>query len=416
MQEKATDDVQIMLGVKGSKPKSESITDKMPHAVLSTDAQDELDELLIQKALDPQNEFDFSRDLEPGEKADDAIDFEDIDDDDLAEDEDEKKTDSFSTQRVEVSGPSFEDELGLTQDDNLPGLTSGSAPEADGYDDLFGDTPSSPVDFGDGPGTKAGDTVGMSFDFEDDLFSDPLGTSTVVPSTEIEEHAPVGESLFRPVDFGAKKAAPSREELLQQELFAMSRHGLGSDDFVPPPPENQEELLASLWPKFERDTIPRFTDLLPPKKARFVGKTPLKLPKPVNPTKVNLDLAPDQEKAFKITASTGKRTHEDYQRQGLVEIVNINPTQSTSGDEIDVDSDFENEPVGGVTWQDFQILCEDWDIHSAAMSTTPERDVPNNPVVVDQDDLFRDLEEEWEIQMGGTTTKVRYCEHYRHFD
>ncbi|MCJ1397683.1 hypothetical protein MMC11_000879 [Xylographa trunciseda] len=383
----------------------------MPHAVLSTDAQDELDELLIQQALDPQNELDFNRELEPGEKADDAIDFEDIDDDDLAEDEDEKKTASFSTQRVEDSGASFEDELGFTQDDDLPGLTSGSAPEADGYDDLFGDTPSSPVNFGDGKGNKDGDGVGMSFDFEDDLFSDPLGTSTVVQSTEIEGDERQGESLFRPVDFGAKKAAPSREELLQQELFAMSRHGFGSDEFVPAPPENQEELLASLWPKFERDTIPRFTDLLPPKKARYIGKTPLKLPKPVHPTKINLDLAPDQEKSFKVTASTNKRTHEDYQRQGLVEIVNLNPVQSSSEDEIDMDSDFENEPVGGVAWQDFQVLCEDWDVQSVPMSPTPEREVPINPAVPDQDDLFRDLEEEWETQMGGISAKRRKLHH-----
>ncbi|MCJ1473355.1 hypothetical protein MMC13_002006 [Lambiella insularis] len=383
----------------------------MPHAIAPHDAQDELDNLLLQQVLDPQSELDFNRELEPGEKADDAIDFEDIDDDDLAEDEDEKQVDSFSTQKVDDSGTSFGDELGFTQDEDIPGLTSGSAPEGDGFDDLFGDTPSSPMEFGEEQTNKGGDGVDTSFDFEDDLFSDSLEKSTIVPSTEVQEQIPSNESLFRPVDFGAKTAAPSKEELLQQELFAMSRRRCGSADFVPAPPENRAELLASLWPKFEANTIPRFTDLLPPKKARYIGKTPLKIPKPLHLTKVSLELAPDQEKSFKITTSTNKRSREDFERQGLVEIVDVRTEQTDSEDENDVDSDYENERVGDVTWQDFQIVCEDWDVHSLAMSPTPEPEVRSDPISTEQDELFRDLDEEWERRLGGPPTKKQKSSH-----
>lgn len=378
----------------------------MPHAVAPRDDQDEQDDLLMQRILDPQNEFDFTRALEPGEKADDAIDFEDIDDDDLAEDEDEKQGDLLSTQRRDDSGTSFGEEFGSTQDDDIPGLTSGSAPEGDGYDDLFGDTPSSPVEFGNGQENKDRGGEDVSFEFEDDLFSESLAKSTIIPTTEAQEQLPTNESLFRTVDFGTKTVAPSKEELLQQELFAMSRRRAGSADFVPAPPENQEELLASLWPKFRSNTIPRFTDLLPPKNARYIGKTPLKVPKPVHPTKVSLELALDQEKGFRITTSTNKRSRDDFERQGLVEIVELKPEQTNSEDEMDVESDYENETVGGVTWQDFQILCEDWDIHSVPRSPTPELNLRSDLVNTEQDDLFRDIDEKWGRQTGGPSAKV----------
>ena len=390
-------------------------TEIMPHAVDECDAQDELDDLLIQQALDPQNEFDFSRDLEPGEKADDAIDFEDISDDDLAEEEVEGLPNSSATIKVDSAGASFEDELGFTQDDDLPGLTtSGSAPEVDGLDDLFGDAPSSPVGLNNGPETKGKDDISMSFEFEDDLFSESLGTARISPTTEKRTELPATETLFRPIDFSSKTADPSREQQLQQELFAMSRNGFGSSDFLPAPPENQEELLTSLWPKFERDTVPRFMNLLPPKRARYIGKTPLKVPKPVQPTKISLELAQDQEKSFKLTTPASKRSQEESTRHGLVEIIDTNAVQSSSEDEMDIDSDYEGEPVGGVTWQDFQVVCEDWDIPNLNLSPSPEILVHDSPIVDDQDDLFRELDEEWNKQTGSA--KVRrnsfHCLHY----
>ncbi len=65
----------------------------MPHAVPVSDAQEQADNSLISSLLSGTNEgqdnFDFlNRDLVPGEKAQDAVDFEDISDDDLAEEED----------------------------------------------------------------------------------------------------------------------------------------------------------------------------------------------------------------------------------------------------------------------------------------------------------------------------------------
>ena len=177
----------------------------------------------------------------------------------------------------------------------------------------------------------------------------------------------------------------------------MSRHGMGGSDVLPPPPENPEELLLSLWPKFRRGTILKFIDLLPPKRTRYVAKKPLKRPRPVQPTKVNLELAQDQEKSFRLSSVTSRRIQEDMDRAGVIAITNTTPVERTSDGDEDMESDYEHEPVGGISWQDLQIACEDWDIHTQAECLSRERtNVPdhyeyNNNVIEDysQDDLYQ---------------------------
>ena len=387
----------------------------MPHALVTTDTQDAQDDLLIQQALDPESNLDFSRDLEPGEKADDAVDYEDLSDDDLADDEDTKPTQSFSIDHLDSNAGSFEDMARPAQEEeDLPELTNGSGPEGDGFDDLFGDVPSSPVDIGDGQpvtqNTIQPDGMDISFEFEDSgQFAD---SSQTLPdaqfSTEQKVNPTSSQTIFRPVNFAPKDVALSKEQLLQQQLFAMSGSGIGSAEYPPAPPENQEELLASLWPKYERDTVPRFMDLLPPKQARYVGKTPLKVPKLVQPTKVSLELAPDQEKMFKINATSNKRNREDYEQQGIV-LISAAVSADSSGDEdVDIDSDYENEPIGGVTWQDLQIICEDWDIYSPPSSPNHSQLTKNELPMGDHDDIFRDIDEVWETQQDKHSAKVIY--------
>lgn len=369
--------------------------------------QDEEDDLLIQRALDPENhDLDFNRELEPGEKADDAIDFEDISDDDLAEDEGDIPGQSSSATRADDGGVSFDDQLQSFTQDDLPGLTNESVAGGDDFDDLFGDGPSSPVEGVSQQGGKVGEDAGASFDFGDDLFSDPLEPDHPAITTGQEIELTSNEPLFRPIDFSAKTAPPSREELLQQELFAMSRNNLGSADNIPAPPENKEELLTSAWPKFEPDAVPRFMDLLPPKSARYVGKTPLKPPKPLRLTKVNLELAPDQAKMFTTTTSGAAITREDYEAQGLIAITHSDVDKDTSEDDLEIESDYENEPVGGFSWQDIQVACANWDVPEVSESSSPELKRSTSPMATDQDDLFRDMDEAWAKQLGGPASKV----------
>ena len=388
---------------------------RMPHATEIRDAQEEEDDRLIQLALDPDPDnainIDFNRELEPGEKADDAIDFGDLSDDDLADEEDESAVPSAPSRTVEDDG-SFGDLGVLTQEEGLPELTSGSGNDGDGFDDLFGDDmPSSPVDIKEG--TKVvkpvirpnGLTTSFELEEDEELASSSGVLSGLAPSQSQKLPASSDASMFRSVNFSSKDAALSKEQQIQQALFAMSGSGAATD-YLPAPPENQEELLASLWPKFERDTTPRFMDLLPPKKARYVGKTLIKKPKPVLPTKLNLELAADQEKSFRISSGFSRKTQEEAERQGLILISELVSAEKSSDDDLEVESDFEHEPVGGVTWQDLQIICEDWDIHSSAVPSSPEQSSARDPLM-EQDELFQDMEDDWSEPFGRTSAKRR---------
>lgn len=341
----------------------------MPHATSPGDSQEEQDDILIRKVLDPENPIDFTSELEPGEKAEDAVDFGDLADDDLAEDEEEHVVQHQST----AHSSNVDDSLGglesFVEGEGLLELTNERHPdgEGDGFDDLFGDAPSSPLDAKDeSREDQLPETTGdlsMPFDFEDDV----SGQFIELPALRTREtsHSQL-QNLFRPVAFSSEGSTMSKEQQLQQELFAMSGSGSGLMEILPATVENRDQLLAQLWPDFEQDTILRFMNLVPMKKAHYVGKTPIKRPKPVQPTKLNFELAPDQEKAFRLPSNSNGRIQDRTDPLGLVTIRHALSDRQDSDDGMDLESDFEQEPVAGVTWQDLQLVCEDWDNSSAA--------------------------------------------------
>lgn len=364
----------------------------MPHAISPHESQDEIDDLLIQQALDPENPIDFNRELEPGEKADDAIDFGDLSDDDLADDEDDEGKPPAPTHEVSDN----DNTLGVLDVfiDEGRDFANSEGPVKDEFDDLFGDIPSSPLGDGNEPkqsqlsAESAG--LGGASDLEgDDPTQDIEGDMLERPGLGIQESPEMrSQPIFRPVAFDGKESIFSREQRLQEELFAMSRHGLGGVDNLPPPPENPEELLRSLWPKFRHGTILNFMDLLPPKKTRYVARKPLKTPKPVQPTKVSIELAQDHEKSFRLSSVTSRRTQEDVDRAGVIAIPNTAPLERVSDGDEEMESDYEHEPVGGISWQDLQIACEDWDVHDQAEHLSHEY---GGGVIEDysQDDLYQ---------------------------
>ncbi len=380
----------------------------MPHATAVRDAQEEQDDLLIQRALDPENPIDFSRELDPGEKADDAVNFSDLDDDDLAEDEDDKEE-----QHLDVVAHSSEVDESL--DDSGHSLKSkypqervqGDESHRDVLDDLFGERSSSPVD-----NENAADDIGhlnrsaltnKAFDASAALGYD---RDRRTPAFASLPHIHTGGSdVYKPSS--STRAAQdvgghSKEQLLQQELFAMSGAALGKLDVVPVI-ETQEDLLAALWPRFELDTVPKFMDLLPPKKARYIGKIPLRRPKPVQPNRLNLEIAVDQEKSFRLASGSNRRVQEETGRLGLITIEKEPSEGEREEDEEDLESDFECDPVGGVSWQDLQILCEDWDTH-----TSTEASSQGTPEVgpKQQDDTFGDLADNFDSQLELPPAKV----------
>lgn len=350
----------------------------MPHATTLHQSGDDHDDMLIQQFLDAptiEDPFGLNRELEPGEKADDAVNFEDISDDDLAADEDAEGERKPQTGGGDQSGASPISLEAFTQDVDYPVMTNGNGLEDNAYDDdLFGEGLSSPVETNTGT-VKIRieqDQHGLS-DFDDSTppQAQPVSLPASPLSREMEAPERVAPGLMT---LSSKESPPSKELQRQQELLAMSRHGVSNADILPAPPENREELLASLWPKFKRDTIPKFMDLLPPKRARYLGKSISKPPKPISPTKVNLELALDQEKSFKVSSTPNKSIAEESNSQGIIAIQEEIFVEKLDEGDMDMDSDFENELVRGISWQDLQIICEDWDTRSAVELIGSEQD------------------------------------------
>ena len=346
----------------------------MPHATALRQSGDDHDDMLIQQLLDAQTIEDplgLNRELEPGEKAEDAENFEDISDDDLAEDEDadgEQRSQMGPGRQTGASSMNLE---AFTQDVDFPVLINGNGLEDNAYDDdLFGEDLSPLVETT--TGTEKIDQDGLS-DFDDSI--SPQAQPLSLPTSSLSRQREGPEKVVsRPITLSSKESPPSKDLQRQQELLAMSRNGAMNTDGLPAPPENCEELLASLWPKFQRDTIPKFMDLLPPKRARYLGKSIPKPPKPVSPTKVSLELALDQEKSFRVSSMPNKPITEEDISQGVVIVQDEIAVEKDSEENMDIDSDFENELIGGISWRDLQIICEDWDTRSAAESLGSEQD------------------------------------------
>lgn len=367
----------------------------MPHATAngaSTVPEDTDFDSVMQQLNGPygsgEGSFDFmSRELEPGEKADDAIDYEDIDDEDLPEEEDQTNNaeDRTNIQKSMKEGEDGnEDELWLGPNDLGLGkeVMANDLEGDDNLRDLFGDEPSTPP-----PGQE---------EMMDDLFFEDVSVAPAPAPSPTDLLPPIHTDNLAEADIidKASSASPTEEEMdpatlrdykLQQALFAMSAFG---PDNPPAPPGNMEELLASLWPAFDREALPRFLELLPNKKAYFVGKQPLKPPKSIQPTKIHLDFAQDQERIFRTGGQANKRALES-DHPGFVPILSADESEQSAEEDSYLESDIDEVLPGGVTMQDLRVLCADWDVKSEAsqVDLDAEPATPkNNLIEADEDD------------------------------
>lgn len=342
------------------------------------------------------------------EKAADAQDFEDIGDDDLAD---------LDDQDAVIATTEQGSDLRKVNNVDLFGDDGGEDGGDDEYDALFGGED----DRADSPHAVA---VKQEPGEEDDLFGGGEALSPTTPATH----------TFQDI----KNAAPEEEEeenadaRLQRFLFEQSnrnvrrRQGIeipDQDELEPPTTaaESREELFSLVYPSFEPGVPPRFGELLPQKKAYWQGKVPVKPPKPVQITKVGLDIEPDQEKNFRLpgTATLNLTARQaEAEAKGMILIANLAKEQADEAEENDfgtLEDDTDNS-IGGVKWQDLVALCQDWDLPQDDASLDGMIDMEPERVedgMDEMDMLFGDgaARDEWQIERAAKRQKVTHRSH-----
>lgn len=270
------------------------------------------------------------QELEEEEKAADAVDFEDISDDDLPE---EEYTESGHVQQPPILAEIEDVAMGDGDFDN--------------DDDLFG--PSSPMQ--EAPDGQEQFLHQHDRNDGQDAQDDGQDAADSDLASEHEEEATSPNQL------------PEADEvedpswLLQRQLFALSGTGVAPETEK----ENIEEWLKLEFPSFSRDDVPFFSQLFPPKTARWVGKAPLKPPKPIRPNKVSLEIEPDQKATFNSSIQPLKRSWEEDSNVVVIE----DPEQAEEEEDSAEESGPDETLPGGLTMQDLDAICADFDTLSA---------------------------------------------------
>lgn len=334
------------------------------------------------------------RELDRGEKADDAIDYEDISDDDLPEEEfttgnGASNTQNFSGTTVQGSGESFED-------------------GGDDMDDLFGDGLSSPVL------ERAPHHEDKPVDSIEDLIS---GAQPKTGDGRLQ-------SASQDAAFGTTQEDDEDDDpewLEQKRLFEEARKG--KDDGTAPATTTSKEDFEKIWPNFEEKVPPRFFSLVPRKRAFYIPKVPQKQPKLMPFTKVSLELAVDQEKTFRLPSATpaaGSKRQLEEEQGSLVYITRVVKEEHDSDEQMELDNldpIDDSEKIGNVSWNDLKIACEDWDIlDDESTSDADQLLSPPDTVLGDDDaDWIRSLVPSKKRKLGSQNNPVTFSV-YDHMD
>ncbi|KAF3005047.1 hypothetical protein E8E13_009308 [Curvularia kusanoi] len=330
-----------------------------------------------QSFLDSLND----RELDRGEKADDAIDYEDISDDDLPEEEfttgagGASSTQNFSGTTVQDSGGSFED-------------------GGDDIDDLFGDGLSSPVQ------ERAHQHEDKPVDSIEDLLNGALPHATKTGGGTTQESS-------QNISFGTVQDDDDDdpEYLLQKQLFEQARAGKEGDGAEAP--KTSREDFEKIWPNFEENVPPRFFSLVPRNRAFYIPKVPQKQPKLMPLTKVSLEIAVDQEKSFRLPSAgpaPGSKRQAEEEHGSLIYITRVIREEQDSDDQMELDhldSLDDHEKIGNVTWGDLKIACEDWE----ALDNAADMDQLMSPPDTASDDAMDEDQEDWMTNIARAERK-----------
>ncbi len=212
---------------------------------------------------------------------------------------------------------------------------------------------------GDGPGlTDDNDT--------DDLFGENLPSS---PLGADGDHVSSPHPLDADEDDRMHVDGPPRESLADLIALNFGDHGAkpsdaNQDPNIPPPAETLAEAVKQAFPGFKEKAVLPWNQILRPKQAHWLAKKPAKVPKPLVPTKLSLELEADQEKLFRISGPASVSVYQkirEAEARGLVCLEEAEPLEQADLEVFNLDDESDSEAVGGYTLRDIALVCDDWD-------------------------------------------------------
>jgi len=326
--------------------------------------------------------------IDQGGKADDAVDYEDIsDDDNLPEEEeatnhlDESSANQFFVQHGLGPMPDQPQTNGYHEkehtSDDLFGVEEGN--------DLFGERFSSPEqdrhDMAPAQSHASHASGGLALPSKSGLalpgYNGALQPASWVQQPRAGQPPPGPKSASSPSarqhGFSHMTSTPMEESdeedltisdplaAAQMRLFKESAHkGSGQTGTREGASDVDMDRFWSLFPGHEDHQNPKFTKLFPQRRVQFRGKLPPKPPKPVQPTKLSLDLLQDQERSFK-SAATAKHGQNLTDSGNIIFFRQVADSDTESGDG-DSWGDYDpDDRIGGMTMEDLALACQDWD-------------------------------------------------------
>ncbi|KAI9670305.1 MAG: hypothetical protein M1831_006519 [Alyxoria varia] len=331
------------------------------------------------------------RELNAGEKDANAVDYEDID---LSDDENqaEDKAGGIAAPQTQTEAPAANNDVSMGGNDNDNSFDylfedDGTDPFGEKNDDLFNEEEeqTAPLDESEEKQETRESQDEHTSAVAEAAISEPekalenlLEKETEKSPQEAIEEEPVLSSADSKAPPGPPGELTQKDrELWEEQMKLFAYHQSTSQarekgEAIPPPPETPWELFNTIFPNYERGKPPAWTRLIPPRPARFATKKPLKPPKAVRPTKVNLEIGPDQERLFRLpgpASSTFAVQREEFAAKGITMTTQPveNQEEESEDEEMDVDKE-EGLGIAGVTWQDLVTINQDWDIPSGSSS------------------------------------------------
>jgi transcription initiation factor TFIID subunit 1, fungi type len=203
---------------------------------------------------------------------------------------------------------------------------------------------------------------------DDDLFGDPMPVDTTAhlpvqtPLVETPARDPdtpgdgsdlaedESQNLPAPSPAAASPEEDDEQWRIQQALFNLSGKPAPTTQ-----EENYDEWLKLEFPGFDRNEVPFFNKLFPPRPFKWPGKAPAKPPKPIRPSKVNLEIEQDQRLAFTSAVPVSG------QPVGVDLVKTTEPALEHHEEEASEESDWDEPLPGGITLDDLEFMCADFD-------------------------------------------------------